>query len=155
MPAAPIAARSADMLQCGRRTLSWIAAMIVPDRETFRRRAEQGNLVPVYREILADMDTPVSAFRKIGTGDYAFLLESVERGEQPGRHSFLGGEPFLVFRSRGRQVTIERAGTHRNARAAPRRRPPHRAQGAAGPVSLRALRGDAALLRRRGRLPRL
>ena len=84
--------------------------MIVPDRETFRRRAQQGNLVPVYREILADMDTPVSAFRKIGTGDYAFLLESVERGEQPGRHSFVGGEPFLVFRSRGREVTIERAG---------------------------------------------
>lgn len=80
---------------------------VVPSREEFRRRAEQGNLIPVYREILADMETPVSAFRKLGGGRHAFLLESVEGGEKLGRYSFIGTEPFLTFRSKGRTVILE------------------------------------------------
>ena len=84
--------------------------MHIPDKETFRRLANRGNLVPVYREILGDMETPVSAFRKLGDGGYSFLLESVEGGERIARYSFLGGEPFLVFASRGRQVSITRDG---------------------------------------------
>jgi anthranilate synthase component 1 len=55
--------------------------MHYPDFESFSKLASQGNLIPVYREIMADMDTPVSAFRKIDDGRYSFLLESIEGGE--------------------------------------------------------------------------
>ena len=54
--------------------------MLKPSFDEFSRKARDGNLIPVYREILADMETPVSAFRKIDQGEYAFLLESVEGG---------------------------------------------------------------------------
>ncbi|MHB1007046.1 MAG: anthranilate synthase component I [Chloroflexota bacterium] len=57
----------------------------------------QGKRVPIYREILADMETPVSAFRKIARGNYSFLLESVVGGERLGRYSFLGTEPYRVL----------------------------------------------------------
>ena len=80
--------------------------MIHPSREEFRLLAQRGNLVPVYRIVLGDMETPVSAFRKIGHGPYAFLLESVEGGENVGRHSFLGSEPFLIFKSKGNTVWL-------------------------------------------------
>jgi anthranilate synthase component 1 len=66
--------------------------------------------VPVYREILADTETPVSAFLKVGNRPHAFLLESVEGGERIGRYSFIGGDPFLVFKSRGRRVETTRSG---------------------------------------------
>ena len=49
-------------------------------RESFRELARRGNLIPLYREIIADMETPVSAFQKIDTGDHSFLFESVEKG---------------------------------------------------------------------------
>jgi anthranilate synthase component 1 len=84
--------------------------MYYPSLEEFKEKAKQGNLIPVYREILADMETPVSAFRKIGQGQYAFLLESVEGGEKVGRHSFLGSEPFAVFRAKGQEITVCRDG---------------------------------------------
>jgi anthranilate synthase component 1 len=77
-----------------------------PSREEFLRRASQGNLIPVHREIVADMETPVSAFRKLCDTPYAFLLESVEGGETLGRYSFLGSEPRIVFRSKRRDVEI-------------------------------------------------
>ncbi len=70
----------------------------VPDLETFTTLAREGNLIPVYREILADMETPVSAMAKIDDGAYAYLLESVEGGEQWARYSFLGTGAFLVLR---------------------------------------------------------
>ena len=79
-----------------------------PDRQEFARRARQGNLTPVYKEILADMETPVSAFKKIGTGPYSFLLESVEGGERMARFSFLGSGADRVIRSKGRKVDIVR-----------------------------------------------
>jgi anthranilate synthase component 1 len=84
--------------------------MYYPNREEFKKRAKKGNLVPVYREILADMETPVSAFKKIGKSPYAFLLESVEGGEQMARYSFLGADPFLVFTSKGKGIAIEENG---------------------------------------------
>ncbi len=62
-------------------------------------RNESGNLVPVYREVMADLDTPVSAFLKVKRGDYSFLLESVEGGERPARYSFIGTEPYRVLRT--------------------------------------------------------
>jgi anthranilate synthase component 1 len=77
-----------------------------PSLEQFRELARQGNLIPVARQILADMETPVSAFRKIDSGNYAFLLESVEGGEQWGRYSFLGSNPSLVVRAQGERVEI-------------------------------------------------
>ena len=80
--------------------------MYTPSLEQFRDLARQGNLIPVARQILADMETPVSAFRKIDSGNYAFLLESVEGGEQWGRYSFLGSNPSLVVRARGERVEI-------------------------------------------------
>ena len=82
--------------------------MYTPSLEQFRELAQRGNLIPVARQILADMETPVSAFRKIDSGNYAFLLESVEGGEQWGRYSFLGSNPSLVVRARGDRVEILR-----------------------------------------------
>src|SRR5213593_3086213 len=86
------------------------ASSVTPSRADFRELARHGNLIPVRREILADLETPVSAFLKIHRGPYGFLLESVEGGEKWGRYSFLGTEPARVFRSRGRTVEIETPG---------------------------------------------
>ena len=74
--------------------------MYFPSENDFCQLAAQGNLVPVFREILADMETPVSAFRKIDDGQTSFLLESIEGGEKWARYSFLGSGPARVFRSR-------------------------------------------------------
>ena len=80
--------------------------MYTPDFDAFCVLAQQGNLIPVYREILADLETPVSAFLKIDDGGDAFLLESVEGAEKWGRYSFLGVAPKLVFQSRGHEVSV-------------------------------------------------
>ena len=74
-----------------------MTARYVPDFDAFCALAAQGNLVPVYREILADLETPVSAFLKIDRGGDAFLLESVEGGEKWARYSFLGSSPQRVL----------------------------------------------------------
>jgi anthranilate synthase component I len=84
--------------------------MVYPSLEEFKEKAKQGNLIPVYREILADMETPVSAFRKIDDGKYSFLLESVEGGEKWARYSFLGSRPEVVVRSFDRTVEVIRHG---------------------------------------------
>lgn len=82
--------------------------MFFPDLNTFHDLSRRGNLIPVYREIMADMDTPVSAFKKLDDGRFSFLLESIEGGEKWGRYSFLGSTPSLIVRSRGNIVeTIE------------------------------------------------
>jgi anthranilate synthase component 1 len=73
---------------------------IIPSREEFHKLAEKGNLIPVYSEVVADMDTPVSAYYKIidgGNAKNSFLLESVEGGENIGRYSILGSNPQAVF----------------------------------------------------------
>lgn len=80
--------------------------MYFPDVDTFRALGARGNLIPVCREIMADMDTPVSAFRKLDDGRYAFLLESIEGGEKWARYTFLGASPSTVIRSRGNTVEI-------------------------------------------------
>ena len=81
--------------------------MYYPTLEDFREAAKLGNTIPVYRSILADMETPVSAFYKLMSDNYAFLLESVEGGENLARYSFLGSQPSVLFHSKGHQVTIE------------------------------------------------
>ncbi|MEA1958285.1 MAG: anthranilate synthase component I [Chloroflexota bacterium] len=73
--------------------------MYYPTLNEVKELSKHGNLVPVYREIVADLETPVSAFLKIADGDYAFLLESVEGGERLARYSFIGTDPYLVLRS--------------------------------------------------------
>ena len=82
--------------------------MVTPSFETFCKKATEGNLVPVYREIVADCETPVSAFLKIRNGKYPFLFESVEGGEKWGRYSFLGADPSILIKGKGTQVTITR-----------------------------------------------
>ena len=77
-----------------------------PSLEGFIEKAKKGNLVPVFREIMADMETPVSAFKSIDKEGPVFLLESVEGGEKWGRYSFLGVEPKLVFRGKGEEIEI-------------------------------------------------
>src|SRR6185369_10098602 len=71
--------------------------MYTPEFDEFCALAAHGNMVPVYREILADLETPVSAFLKIDRGGDAFLLESVEGGEKWARYSFLGSAPERVL----------------------------------------------------------
>jgi len=84
--------------------------MYSPDLQHFKQLASHGNLVPVFREIMADMDTPVTAFRKIDDGRYAFLLESIEGGEKWARYTFLGATPSVVIRSRGTRVELLKNG---------------------------------------------
>ena len=77
-----------------------------PSKEEFIRLARKGNLIPVFKDITADLGTPVSAFMKIDKSDHSFLLESVEGGEKIARYSFLGSGPSLVFKSKGRNIEI-------------------------------------------------
>jgi anthranilate synthase component 1 len=81
---------------------------IEPSRDVFLELAREHTVVPVVREILADLETPVSAFLKIARGTHAFLLESVEGGEKWGRYTFLGADPAVVITARGAEVTITR-----------------------------------------------
>jgi anthranilate synthase component 1 len=79
--------------------------------EEFVDLAKRGTFVPVVKELVADLLTPVSAFLKVAEhSDYAFLLESVEGGEHVGRYSFLGKDPFLILRGRNGQTVMEKAG---------------------------------------------
>jgi anthranilate synthase component 1 len=85
--------------------------MRITSLEDFKELAQRGTFVPVCKEIVADLLTPVSAFLKIAEhSDYAFLLESVEGGEHVGRYSFLGKDPFLILRARDGKTVVERAG---------------------------------------------
>jgi anthranilate synthase component 1 len=93
--------------------------MTFPTLEEFRSLARGGKLVPVYREVFADHDTPVSAFRKIDDGPYGFLLESVEGGEKWGRYSLLGSRPSVVFVARGSQCEIREGGKTRAGKKPP------------------------------------
>ena len=87
--------------------------MYAPDKATFCERAASGNLIPVWREFLADQETPVLAYERVrtalereGRSAGAFLLESVEGGEHIARYSFLGGAPRALLRAYGRRVEI-------------------------------------------------
>src|SRR5579863_560485 len=91
--------------------------MVKPNEREFEALAAEGyNLIPVWREITADLETPVSAFLKVARGDYAFLLESVQGGEKWGRYTFLGSEPAMVVRARGNRMDLIRPGRAIEAR---------------------------------------
>ncbi len=83
-----------------------IGTVHYPSAQEFRAAAARGNLIPVYREIMADSDTPVSAYAKLGRGPYSFLLESVVGGEKWAAYSFIGVAPRAVIRCRNDQVTV-------------------------------------------------
>jgi anthranilate synthase component 1 len=79
--------------------------------DVFSALAQRSTFVPVVRELVADLLTPVSAFLRIAEhSDYAFLLESVEGGEHVGRYSFLGKDPFVMLRARDGNTIVEKAG---------------------------------------------
>jgi anthranilate synthase component I len=82
--------------------------MYYPDKKEFISLAKKGNVIPVYRELLADLDTPISAFLKIDQGEYSYLLESVEGGENMARYSFLGNSPSLIITSGEGKITFGR-----------------------------------------------
>ena len=86
-----------------------------PTFAEFKRLAGRGNVIPVYRTVVADLLSPVSAFLKLapqaGGVDqhpYSFLLESVEGGERVGRYTFFGVDPFQVISCRGDRITLTR-----------------------------------------------
>jgi anthranilate synthase component 1 len=82
-----------------------------PDLETFKNLAEEAGLVPVYREIVADLDTPLTIFAKVASRDsHAFLFESLEGGEKWGRYSFIGFDPLMTFTSSQEHMEIKREG---------------------------------------------
>jgi anthranilate synthase component 1 len=80
--------------------------MYSPTREEFQKLAAQGNLIPVTRQLLADVETPLSAYRKIRGAGESFLFESVEGGEHIGRYSFVGCNPRAVIRQVGPTVEV-------------------------------------------------
>src|SRR3990170_5079050 len=75
-------------------------------KDEFRALAKKYNLIPLYREIVADADTPVSAFLKLGREKNSFLLESVEGGETLGRYSFIGIDPFMAVQAKSGRVNV-------------------------------------------------
>lgn len=87
--------------------------MIQPSYKEFCQLAKQGNLVPVYQELLMDLETPLSFFKRLERDKYAFLLESVEGSERWARYSFLGTRPQRIFKARGKQVEIVEHGNSR------------------------------------------
>ena len=85
-------------------------ARYYPEITEFEKLAEPGRTIPVYRQLLSDTLTPVSAYRRLSDADHAFLLESVVGGEQVARYSFLGAGPTAVFRAKGNSVETTRQG---------------------------------------------
>src|SRR4029079_13966657 len=81
--------------------------MVQPDFREFSRLARGHTLIPVVKSVSADLLTPVSAFLAVAAKEpEAFLLESVERGEQIGRYTFLGAKPYMQVRAKGEEVTV-------------------------------------------------
>lgn len=104
--------------------------MTAPDRDTFIALAADHGSVPVWREVLADLETPLSVYAKLAGDGPSFLLESAEHGERWGRYSFVGFDPFLTLLGRHGEVTW--VGT-----------PPAEAAGASGPLAALARATEA------------
>src|ERR1017187_2408173 len=80
--------------------------MYSPTLDEFLKLAAQGNVIPVARRLLADIETPLSAYRKIRGQGESFLFESVEGGEPLGRYSFVGCNPRAVIKQTGNRVEV-------------------------------------------------
>jgi len=116
--------------------------MYYPTLKEVKKIKGQGNVVPIYREIVADLETPVSAFLKINRGGYSFLLESVEGGERLARYSFIGTEPYKVLQTRGKDEVDplpQIAAEMNNFRIAPVRDLPKFCGGAVGYLAYEAI----------------
>lgn len=91
-----------------------------PSLSDFKKLSSGAKLIPVYREIIADLDTPLTVFAKVAAGQsHAFLFESMEGGEKWGRYSFVGYDPILTFESRGEKITVSEDGNIRNSSGDP------------------------------------
>src|SRR2546425_10718501 len=88
------------------RLCSICARMYFPTKDEFVKLAAQGNLIPVTRRLLADFETPLSAYRKIRGQGESFLFESVEGGEHLGRYSFVGCNPRAVIKQDGPRLAV-------------------------------------------------
>src|SRR5512134_3532654 len=86
-----------------------------PSLEEFEQLATHGNLIPVTRRLLADFETPLSAYRKIRGHGESFLFESVEGGEHLGRYSFVGCNPRTIIRQTGNRVEVLENGKARES----------------------------------------
>ncbi|MEI8234442.1 MAG: anthranilate synthase component I [Verrucomicrobiota bacterium] len=91
--------------------------LISPSREEFRELAQRGNLIPVSTELIADAETPISAFQKLDRGGETFMLESAENSDEGGRYSFVGTDPRILFQARGREITVTENGESRTYEA--------------------------------------
>jgi anthranilate synthase component 1 len=87
--------------------------MIQPTFKDYCELAKQGNLIPIYQELLMDLETPLSFFKRLERDQYSFLLESVEGSERWARYSFLGTRPYRVFKAGGNRVEIIEGGRRR------------------------------------------
>ncbi len=84
----------------------------IPDRKAFKKLSQRYNLIPIHRDVVADLETPVSCFLKVANKPHSFLLESVEGGERMARFSFIGISPSVIFNSKGRRIRLrDEAGT--------------------------------------------
>ncbi|TDX58955.1 anthranilate synthase component I [Orenia marismortui] len=81
--------------------------MYYPNKEDFKKLSQEGNLIPVYKEVVADMETPVSAFKKLKKDKFSYLLESVEQGEKIGRYSFIGVDYHALISSKDGEIIIK------------------------------------------------
>src|SRR3954467_74271 len=86
---------------------------ISPSLPEFRQLAGRGNLIPLVAELVADSETPISAFAKIQEAGDCFLFESAEKSEQLGRFSFIGFDPIVRFQSTGSTISIKEGGEER------------------------------------------
>ena len=91
---------------------------LTPTPNEFSQLAKRGNVIPVFAEFVADGETPVSAFKKLGRGNYSFLFESTEKNDVSGRFSFAGFEPRMVIQSYGREIRVVERGDERRFEAA-------------------------------------
>jgi anthranilate synthase component 1 len=84
--------------------------LIYPETKSFHRMAQDYNLIPVTRTLLADTETPIRVFQHFCDDEHAFLLESVEGGAKWARYSFIGTDPFLIVRGKSGRIEVERKG---------------------------------------------
>ncbi|GAH38859.1 unnamed protein product, partial [marine sediment metagenome] len=87
--------------------------VIHPAKEEFLRLARRCNVIPVFKELTADTETPISLFKKVAQGPESFLLESIEGGERWGRYSFIGHRPRLVIRIWSEEIEVSRGNDQR------------------------------------------
>lgn len=90
---------------------------VEPSLEKFSDLSEKGNVVPVYTQLAADFETPLSAYLKLRDGNHSFLLESAESTEKGGRWSLVGSQPRMVFEARDKEITIREGSSKRRIEA--------------------------------------